>query len=164
MNKVSQLQKERISQRDEREKKAKSEIESAINKAIQELQDTKWEDICMNEDSKVLPKWLISSFQDAIMQIEPEKVEILPIFIFGISKRKPNEVTFGEIPIILNVFAKSKPSCFCSSIKVYEEKRRILDRISLSYKHVELNKEKELSVLEANLKSVYDAQWNKVVN
>jgi hypothetical protein len=143
----------------ERESKAKKDIQDHLDKEMDKLVTSKWSEAVGSD----LPEFLLSDFQNAVMNNNPKDVQVLSHILFAIGKKKLDDLTFADVGITVNLLGNATPATWNESFDAYVEKRRRLDILTTEYNTAFKKKESELIKSRQFMLGMYNQKtWEKI--
>lgn len=140
----------------ERKAKAEAEIQGHLDSEMDKLMYSKWSE-------KELPEFLLVDFKNAVMNNNPKDVQVLSHILFAIGNKKIEELTFGDVGIVVNIFGNAIPSTWSSSFDDYVIKRKELDVLTVMYNKKYKEKEQELIRTRSFMLGMYNPKtWERI--
>lgn len=140
----------------DRKAKAEIEIQGYLDKQMDDLMYSKWSE-------GELPEFLLTDFRNAVMNNNPKDVQILSHILFAIGNKKLEELSFGDVGIVVNVFGNAIPSTWNEKYDDYVIKRKELDILTTMYNKKYKEKEQELIRTRSFMLGMYNPKtWEKI--
>lgn len=127
----------------QRKEKITKEIHTELGKESDVFMATVWATMKFKDQPlPVLPGWIVQDYKKAVLNTPPEKLQVHSIQHHLINKAKLKDLCFGQVGIIVSIFAFCNPSSYCGDdFDMYIEKRRELDKLMMIIK--DMNDEKD---------------------
>jgi len=150
-------------QQDRRER-ALREIQQACDKQSDDFMKQNYNAWALSMGYKELPDWWASSFKGAILGVPPLQHEISGLRLSVIGNSNNEDLMFGDVPLMANMFLKSEPKHWLLSgdINEYLSKLTIINAIVDTWNLAFKKLQDDLVETQTRMKGLYDYKtWEK---